>query len=411
MSLAERRWLRLFTLTLLFFAQGVPWGFFAIALPAYLSAHQVDAAGLASLGAMSYWPFAFKWLCGPVIDSVSFPRFGRRRPWILFAQTMMAVTMAAALWVTDPAREIDLLVWVVLAHTIFNAMQNVAVDALAIDLLPENERGRANGLMYGAKYAGGAIGGAGMGWVMKYGSFHLAIAIQAGILLAIAIVPLLVRERSGPPPPHTPAREVARTLVRVFGMRSPALSALLMLVALAAGGMLSVVANVLFMQHLQWKPADYSFLAGGPGLVVGAIGASLGGVLADKLGHRLLVALATAAMGGMWLVFALAERWWTYDPFCYAMIALEPFTQGILVVSLWTLCMDSSVPRTAATQFAAYTSLSNFSQLIGIRLFGPHVVDLIGFRGAYLYAAGLQLSLLAILPFIDPRQVKRELTS
>src|SRR5262245_18114213 len=99
---------------------------------------------------MSYWPFAFKWLCGPLIDSVSIPRLGRRRPWILFALTMMAVTLGAALWVSDPAREIDLLVSIELAHTIVNAMQNVAVDALAIDLLPENERGRANGLMYGS---------------------------------------------------------------------------------------------------------------------------------------------------------------------------------------------------------------------------------------------------------------------
>ena len=41
------------------------------------------------------------------------------------------------------------------------AMQEVAVDALAVDLLTEQERGVANGLMYGSSYLGTALGGAG----------------------------------------------------------------------------------------------------------------------------------------------------------------------------------------------------------------------------------------------------------
>ena len=47
-------------------------------------------------------------------------------------------------------------------------MQDVAVDGLAIDLLDERERGRANGLMYASKYGGGAIGGAGMSAVLAW---------------------------------------------------------------------------------------------------------------------------------------------------------------------------------------------------------------------------------------------------
>jgi PAT family beta-lactamase induction signal transducer AmpG len=410
-SLAERPRLRLFTLTLLFFAQGVPWGFFAISLPAYLASRDVDATGLARLGVMSYWPFAFKWLFGPLIDTVTISRLGRRRPWILLAQPTMAVTLGAALAVSNPVKELELLIWLVLAHTVFNAMQNVAVDALAIDLLDESERGRANGLMYGGKYLGGALGGAGMARVMKWWGFHAAIAIQAAILLAIAIVPLLVRERTDPAPPHTPAREIARTLREVFRLRSPALAALLMLLALAAGGMLSVIAPVLFMQGLHWDPADYSVLAGGPSLLIGALGASISGVLADKVGHRRQVAIATIAMGSVWLVFGLGAAWWTRDWFCYPLVALEPFMQGFLVVSLWTLCMDCSVPRTAATQFAAFTSLTNLSSIVGIRVLGAHVLDLVSFRGAYLLAAGFQIALVVVVPVIDPHQVKRELIS
>lgn len=410
MSLAERRWLRLFTLTLLFFAQGIPWGFFAIAMPAYVAGLDVGEAGIASLIAMSYWPFAFKWLCGPVIDAFTIPRLGRRRPWILLAQTMMAVTMAALVLVDDPRRQLDLLVWLVLAHTVFNAMQNVAVDALAIDLLPENERGRANGLMYGAKYAGGALGAAGMSRLIEAWGFHATVLVQAALLAAIAVVPLLVRERSdAASPPRSEVGDVLRTLGKVFRLRSPALCALVMLLALIAGGMLNVVAPVLFIRHLHWDQADYSFLAGGPGLLVGAVGASLAGFLADRYGHRKLVALAMAGMGLVWLVFAAAQAWWTSRPFIYALIVAEPLAQSIMIVSLWTLCMDNSVPRTAATQFATYTSLTNLSNIIGARLLGAHIGNLLDFRATYVVAGALQIAIVLAIPFIDPQQARAAL--
>ena len=49
MNLAERRWLRLFTLGLLFFAQGIPWGFMAITLLGYLAEHGATADTLANI--------------------------------------------------------------------------------------------------------------------------------------------------------------------------------------------------------------------------------------------------------------------------------------------------------------------------------------------------------------------------
>ena len=42
-------------------------------------------------------------------------------------------------------------------HNVFNSLQDVSVDALAVDLLPEDERGKANGLMFGSKYLGGDL--------------------------------------------------------------------------------------------------------------------------------------------------------------------------------------------------------------------------------------------------------------
>jgi MFS transporter, PAT family, beta-lactamase induction signal transducer AmpG len=136
-SLAERRWLRLFTLCVLYVAQGIPWGFMATTLPTYLVSHGVEDIG--TVIAMTYLPFAFKWVWGPIIDAFTIPRFGRRRPWIVFAQAMMALTVFAMV-TFDVTRDVQLLVQMIFIHTVFNSIQDVSVDALAVDLLPENER-------------------------------------------------------------------------------------------------------------------------------------------------------------------------------------------------------------------------------------------------------------------------------
>src|SRR5262245_9108628 len=93
MSLAERRGLRLFTLCALYVAQGIPWGFMATTLPAYLTKRGLDFGFVTATLSFTTLPYAFKWVWGPIIDRFTIPRFGRRRPWILFAQAMMAITV------------------------------------------------------------------------------------------------------------------------------------------------------------------------------------------------------------------------------------------------------------------------------------------------------------------------------
>jgi PAT family beta-lactamase induction signal transducer AmpG len=408
-SLAERRWLRLATLTLLFFAQGIPWGFFAISMPAYAAQRGLGATGVGALFAMSYWPYAFKWLGGPIIDSFTIARFGKRRPWIVFAQLMMAATMAGLLAIDDPVAQISLLTSLILVHTIFNALQNVAVDALAIDLLPPEERGKANGLMYGAKYVGGIVGGAGMGLVIGWQGFHAAVVIQAIILLAIAVVPMLVKERSGEAPRHASASEVLRTLLQVFRLRAPLLCAALMVLATIASGVLQTIGPVLFMQGLGWDQARYSAFTGGPGLAIGAFAAFIAGYLADKLGHRRLVAYAMVAMGAGWLVFGLGQAYWNDTRFVFTLWCIEPFTQATMIVALYTVCMDASVKRTAATQFATYTSLQNLGTILGASSIGPRLSSALEYHAIYIICAVFQIALIVILPVIDPTQTRREI--
>ena len=82
MTLQENRFPRIFTLCALYVAQGIPWGFVAITLVAWLADRGLQSSDVAQITVLSTLPWSFKWIWGPVIDRYGFAPMGRRRPWI-----------------------------------------------------------------------------------------------------------------------------------------------------------------------------------------------------------------------------------------------------------------------------------------------------------------------------------------
>jgi PAT family beta-lactamase induction signal transducer AmpG len=385
-SLAERRRLRIFTLCVLYVAQGIPWGFTATTLPGYLTDQKLDQKFVAATLAFTTLPYAFKWVWGPIIDTVTIRRLGRRRPWIIFAQLMMAATIATML-ALDVKAQVVTLAWMVFFHTIFNSLQDVAVDGERVDVLPENERGIANGLMYGAKYGGGALGGVGMAKLIAWKGLDTALTAQVCVLLAIVFVPLLVRERDGEPPPRQAPREIANGLLQAFSLRSPQMLVLVMLAANAGIGFVSANGYDLFIKVLKWKPEHYAEIVGGWGLLAGGVCAALAGGIADRIGRRRLVTICALGLSANWALFALNRDWWSNHDYIYASAIIEnAFTAGFSV-GLIALCMDVSWPRVAGSQFTAYMALSNFSTTLG-SLASSYVNKTWSYPKIWLVAAG-----------------------
>ncbi|MBA3461936.1 MAG: MFS transporter [Deltaproteobacteria bacterium] len=410
MSLAERRWLRLFTLCTLYVAQGIPWGFTAVTIPAYLGERGLDTAAIGSALAMTTLPYSFKWVWGPIIDAYTLPRFGRRRPWIVFAQGMMALTILSMILIPDLTVDLKMLAWIVLVHTVFNSLQDVAVDALAVDLLEEHERGRANGLMYASKYGGGIIGGSVMATIVAASNLETALIVQTAILVAIMMVPLLVRETPKPLEERPRLGDVLRGLVEVFSVRSVLITALLMLSVNFALGVVTANGFVLFTQNLKWTPEEYARLTGGLGLAAGFGGAVLGGWLADVVGRRKLAAIASISLAVVWIVFGSLTQYWDSDAFIYATAMLQTLATSIMTVTLFALCMDVSWARIGASQFTAYMALANFSTTAGFR-FSSTLTSWLDsdYARCYLVVAAIQIGVTAWLLFIDPKQTAREL--
>ena len=147
-SLDDSKWLRLICLAFLYAGQGLPIGIYQVALPAYMASLGMSAAEIGGFIAFVFIPWSFKLFAGPVMDKFSFLPMGRRRPWILLAQTGLLLSFLVLCFLNpEPASEYWLLAALGFLSNIFGALQDVAVDGMAIDLLREDERAQGNAFM------------------------------------------------------------------------------------------------------------------------------------------------------------------------------------------------------------------------------------------------------------------------
>ncbi|MEO8842217.1 MAG: hypothetical protein ABI591_30810, partial [Kofleriaceae bacterium] len=189
-------------------------------------------------------------------------------------------------------------------------------------------------------------------------------------------------------------------------VHSAILVGVVMLVSNVGNAMLSAFGNVLYTQQLGWGDSEYVSVTSGPALIAGLLGSLGGGLIADYVGHRRLAAIASLLLAGFYLTWSLLEPHWASRELVYSLCWIEPALIGVMTVSLFALCMDVSWKTIAASQFAIYMALANFSSTTGYKL-AADMAEWFTNPGVYQAAAVIQLSLVVILPFIDPKAARR----
>jgi len=399
---------RTLTLCALYCAQGMPWGFVTVTLLAYLGERGLtldDTAGIISLATL---PWSFKFIWGVVIDRFTFRPMGRRRPWVLLAQLCAGLTLLAMILQGDIADDVRLLAWMVFLHNCFVSLQDVASDALAIDVLKPEERGRVNGLMWGSSYLGIAIGGAGMGTVLGRFGIHAAFVLQAGVLLAIALFPLLLRERAGDRllpwsrggsegsdalPESEGFAVLIGNLWRAFLAKAPVFGLLYGAASFLMIG-ISVTINPIFCtQEIGWSQERYSQIDGGVSAVAGIVGALVGGFLVDRLGVGRLVTVAVLGVVTLCAIMSLSDDLRTNSDFVLFYLPAMAFITSAQTVAGFSLFMRLCSAVVAGTQFTLFMAATNFA-----RVGGAGVVDALSESGYPTLFGIMAVSALAGLP-------------
>ena len=432
LNLTDHPLLRLLTLCILYVAQGIPYGFVTVTFASYLAERGETVAAIGAVTALSTLPWTFKWVWGPLIDRFGIPSMGRRRPWILAAQFGMTISIFSMAFVPNPAAHLVLIGWLLFVHNIFNSLQDVSVDALAVDLLRESERGRVNGFMYGSKYIGMFLGGAFLSRMVSEDGLRVAFTIQVVMLGGIMLFPLLIRERAGEKLlPWTRGsvqlsldQQMAHSaillfgfLIRAFSLRSTLLAGAIGLNIFIAGGILSPITNVLFIQDLGWTRIELTDINGGYGVFLGLAGAIAGGFLADRFGSKRIASIGCIVLALSYATFGLSSPdsgilWfdWTNRPVVMTYILLDTWMGSMISASLFAMYMTVSWPRVAATQFTAYMAILNMSTVIGLKASGV-ISEHFSMPVIFVGAGILQLVVICIFPFIDVHEARRVLGS
>jgi MFS transporter, PAT family, beta-lactamase induction signal transducer AmpG len=423
---------RLVTLCGLYFAQGVPTGFTTIALVAYLNAEGVSRQQTATLISLALLPWSFKLIWGPIIDSFQLPALGLRRPWIVLAQLGMAATLLAASTSDNltEARTIGFLAAVFFVHNTFQTLQDVATDAMAMDLLPPNERGRMNGFMWASKLIATSLGGVVFATVLVRWGLPLGVRIQAGLVLAIMLLPLLVRERAGEKLfPWSPGRRMApagasvrvagelkglrralagpvsvvKELWRAFGLRTTAIAAIAALTSIACEGFHDALTPAVFTQTLGWSAEQYSRLQGVWGTLGRILGAVGGGYLCDRVGRRNMMGAGATISALAFAAFGLTAGSWASPGYPLALfIVVIQGSIAMTAVAFFSLAMKISWTGAAATQFTVYMALSNFGYAVGPNLTRLQLDD----PASYLAAAAVAFLPVPFLFLLRPDSVE-----
>jgi len=140
-----------------------------------------EIAGVVSIAAL---PWSLKFVNGFFIDRYTFLPMARRRAWIIGAQTVMVVLLIGAL-LAPAYNDVFLLSLIGFCANAAVTFQDVRIDSLAVDIMPEDQRAKAGGIMGGAQLVGIAL-------TTEAGGYLLYIFGITFALMVASVVPALV---------------------------------------------------------------------------------------------------------------------------------------------------------------------------------------------------------------------------
>jgi MFS transporter, PAT family, beta-lactamase induction signal transducer AmpG len=347
---------KLFIVSLLYFAEGFPYGIIERTLPIYFRLHEMSLTNVGLL-AMLGLPYALKFVWAPAVDFL-----GTRRYWIAAAQLLMAFCLLMLIPL-DPKNP-SILLWAsIICLAVFSATQDIAIDAYTIELLKTSEMGIANGFRQAAYrvamiISGGAfitLGGW-LGWKITY-------FFAAAVLFVCAIIALWL--------PHV---EIERPKLSFVSLVAPLKD------FVSRPGFIQVACFILLYKlgDMAMGPMVHPFwLYKGLGteeigLITSTlgIGASIAGGLAGGI-----FMVRFGIFHGLWFlglfqaVSNLGYTWVAMCPECgnwsvYAASGVESFCAGLGTSAFLAFLMSICKKEFSATQYAVLSALFKITGVI-----------------------------------------------
>ena len=389
-------------LSSLYAAQGLPFGFFTLALPVLMreAGWSLTAIGLLQLLAL---PWLLKFLWAPWVD-----HHGARRTWLLGLQGCSVVAALTLVWL-DLGSESRGLLLAVLVFNLLAATQDIVTDGLAVRVLAARERGLANAIQVGAYRLGMILGGGGLLWLWARTNGSTVFAVMAG-LLALSTWPVWQMRELPPGAAHDAMaprpRPSAGQLALGWWHRAlaPGMLTFAALVFCFRFGDQMVSSLITpFVSDQGASKETIALMKGAVGSGASLLGALLGGVLMVRVNRRTAMLSTGLGQAMTFALYIAAALGFGGMPLLWWATVAEGVVGTMATVALFALMMDASDPDHAGTDFTLLASV-----VVGVGSLGGIAGGVVGDAWGYVWAFGIgtvlsALGCVAMVTWLDRR--------
>ena len=376
---------KLSLLIALYFAQGLPFGFFSIVVPVMLRQAEHTRTMIGAVTTLLTLPWLLKFLWAPFID-----RRGTRRGWLLTLQ-LSGLAVAGLISQLHFEGNYQLLFAAAFVFNMIAATQDIATDGLAVRMLDARELGIANGIQVGAYRVGMMFGGGLLVTILTLTDWSFAFVGMAALLAATMIPVLLMRE------PQQDARAIRPSAAHLSfdWLRRLLTPGILLLAALIfcyrfGDQMLTSLLNP-FLTDQGLDLAKIAILKGNVGNAMSIFGAFAGGWLTFSTSRRTSLLVSGLGQVTAFMLYIVAAAGFGGVGMLWAATITEAVLGTMATVALFALMMDASDPEHAGTD---YTLLACVVIVVGMiaNLCGGLLADALGYTAAFTTGAVLALA-------------------
>ncbi|NNL95445.1 MAG: MFS transporter [Xanthomonadales bacterium] len=402
--------IRYLTGSMMYFAQGIPQGLLAIAIPAWLASLGASASDIGTYLSVIVLPWAFKLVTGPFMDRYQFLPMGRRKPWVLGAQFGLTVSLLALMLIENPAQQIGLLMLIGVLINSFAATQDVAVDGMSIDLTPVREQGRLNAFMSFGKAVGWGVTSAISGLLLVNFGMQVTAIVAASVAGVVLVFFVLVLEREGERRlPWTAGKAMATRLEghsfgavfkgvnKVLWKRASVLVMMIMAFDGLVYGYGQALMPIAAVRLFGYTTPEWSQLVAVMGLIGAGVALALGPMI-DRFGAKRMLVVTMSLVGVHAFLIAQTQFLWQDTTYVRIMLSIWILMLPVVMVCSIALAMAICSSKASATQFAIYMSVANLGHSAGSKIYAT-VADRASYVENYMFLGLLVIGMVIILLF------------
>ena len=375
----------------LYVSQYIPLMFFYEALPVYMR-YSGSSLGAIALVNLLILPVVFKFLWSPLIDRYGFTRWGHYRFWIILFQLIVSLLTVVCAFI-DISQNLNLLLIIGFVMCVFCTSQDIAADAMAVNLLSPGERGLGNGIQVSGHYLGAVIGSGGMLILLDKIGWQRTMLLIA-LIMVVSLMPILLhQEQMKVKPVGTPT--IWRDLGDFFGRRELWLW-LAVLATYTTGSSMAITMFRPLLEDLGLSATQIGLLIGIVSYGVGTLGALVGGLTVNFLDRKRLLIAGSCFQIVIITAFLLPAWGFSSLIILYILGILFNGTFGFAETATSTIKMDYCDRNCAGRDFTIQTSIVFVSSAIAGSISG-RIAEAIGYSGLFILSAVLTLFNLVLI--------------